>query len=176
MKLHRIGLALSVGLALSANAYADGYVTVMPTSYGVTSGLSVLDLSSTGVTLGSAGNASATVGPFLVTNGGTAANCAFSVTGTGASYTVTINGCSDSGTLRPRLASNGVSDLVGNAGPSASADASTTITIDRVAPTVSWTTPVTGSTYTSSTSITVAIKKHDNSAGTTQTLYWSCGI
>jgi len=73
MKLRRIGLALSVGLVLSANAYADGFVTVMPTSYGFVSGLSVLDLSNTGVTLGSAGNASATVGPFQVTNGGTAA-------------------------------------------------------------------------------------------------------
>ena len=73
MKLRRIGLALSVGLALSANAYADSFVTVMPTSYGFISGLSVLDLSSTGVTLGSAGSASAIVGPFQVTNGGTAA-------------------------------------------------------------------------------------------------------
>ena len=100
-----------------------------------------------------------------LTNGGTAANCAFSVTGTGASYTVTVNGCADSGTLRPRLATNGVSDLVGNAGPIASADASTTITIDRVAPTVSWTTPVTGSTYTSSTSITVVWTASDAVAG-----------
>jgi hypothetical protein len=100
-----------------------------------------------------------------LTNGGTAANCAFSVSGTGASYTVTVNGCSESGTLRPRLASDGVSDLVGNAGPSASADASTTITIDRVAPTVSWTTPVTGSTYASSTSITVVWTASDAVAG-----------
>ena len=72
MKLRRIGLALSVGLALSANAYADGFVTVMPTSYGFVSGLSVLDLSSTGVSLGTAGSASATIGAFEITNAGTA--------------------------------------------------------------------------------------------------------
>ena len=76
MKLRRIGLALSMGLALSANAYAgvstDGFVTVMPTSYGFVSGLSVLDLSSTGVSLGTAGSASTTVGPFQISNAGTA--------------------------------------------------------------------------------------------------------
>ena len=98
-------------------------------------------------------------------NAGTAANCTFSVTGTGASYTVTVNGCSDSGTLRPRLAANGVSDLLGNAGPSAAADASTTITIDRVAPAISWTTPVSGTTYSSSALITVVWTASDTGAG-----------
>ena len=72
MKFTRIALALSAGLALSANAYADGFVTVMPTSYGFISGLSALDLSSTGVTLGTAGSASAMVGAFEITNAGTA--------------------------------------------------------------------------------------------------------
>lgn len=72
MKFTRIALALSAGLALSANAYADGFVTVMPTSSGFSSGLSTLDLSSTGVSIGNAGSASVTVGPFGITNAGTA--------------------------------------------------------------------------------------------------------
>ena len=72
MKLTRIAITLSAGLVLSANAYADGFVTVMPTSYGFISGLSALDLSSTGASLGTAGSASTTVGPFEITNGGTA--------------------------------------------------------------------------------------------------------
>ena len=72
MKFTRIALTLSAGLVLSGNAYADGFVTVMPTSYGFISGLSALDLSSTGVSLGTAGSASATVGAFEITNAGTA--------------------------------------------------------------------------------------------------------
>jgi hypothetical protein len=72
MKLTRIAITLSAGLVLNANAYADGFVTVMPTSYGFISGLSALDLSSTGASLGTAGSASTTVGPFEITNGGTA--------------------------------------------------------------------------------------------------------
>jgi hypothetical protein len=85
-----------------------------------------------------------------LSNAGTATSCSFGITGSGSSYTVTVTGCSTSGTLTPRLATAGVSDAAGNTGPAATADGST-LTLDRVAPAVSsFTTAVSSPTNASS--------------------------
>lgn len=69
-------------------------------------------------------------------NQGTATGCSFAVSGSGASYTVTVSGCSASGTVTPRLAATSVTDLSANNGPATYADATTTVTLDSSAPTV----------------------------------------
>jgi hypothetical protein len=68
------------------------------------------------------------------TNAGTATGCAFAVAGSGASRTLTVTGCGTSGTLTPRMAAGGYADTAGNA--SGSAANGTTLTLDRIAPTV----------------------------------------
>ena len=71
-------------------------------------------------------------------NAGTATSCTFTPSdASGASITLTVTDCSTSGTLQPRLAAAGVTDTAGNTGPAANADATTTLTLDRVAPSVS---------------------------------------
>jgi hypothetical protein len=71
-------------------------------------------------------------------NAGTATGCTFTPSAaTGTTITLTVTTCSTTGTLTPRLTANLVSDLVGNAGPAANSSATTTLTLDRAAPTVS---------------------------------------
>jgi hypothetical protein len=66
------------------------------------------------------------------TNTGTATGCSFgSLTGSGASYTITASGCS-AGTIVVRLAANAVSDTAGNQNALTNGS---TVTIDRTAPT-----------------------------------------
>ena len=76
-------------------------------------------------------------------NAGTATGCAFGVSGSGASYTVTVTGCGTSGTLAPRLAASSVADLLGNAGP-VSATTGSSLTLDREGPVISAITPGSG--------------------------------
>jgi hypothetical protein len=65
---------------------------------------------------------------------GTATGCTVGApSGSGASYTIAVTGCSE-GTLSLTLNANTVTDLASNVGPASSATAST-VTIDRTAPT-----------------------------------------
>jgi hypothetical protein len=66
MKLTRLSIALLAGALISNAALADEFVTVLPGS-----SLSLLDLSSTGVTLGTSGQASTSAGVFTISNTGT---------------------------------------------------------------------------------------------------------
>jgi hypothetical protein len=67
------------------------------------------------------------------TNTGTATGCTFgSLTGSGASYTITASGC-PAGTVVVRLAANAVSDTAGNQNALTNGS---TVTIDRTAPTL----------------------------------------
>jgi hypothetical protein len=66
MKLTRLSIALLAGALISNAALADGFVTVLPGS-----SLSLLDLSSTGVNLGTSGQASTSAGVFTISNTGT---------------------------------------------------------------------------------------------------------
>jgi hypothetical protein len=76
--------------------------------------------------------------------GATATGCSFSPNpASGSSFVITVTNCSD-GTLRPRLKANSVSSSAGP-GPSANADATTIITIDRTAPTITSLQPITTS-------------------------------
>ncbi len=71
---------------------------------------------------------------------GTATGCSVGApSGSGASYTVAVTGCSD-GTLTLTLNANTVSDGSSNVGPMSSSTAST-VTIDRSAPTATLTAP-----------------------------------
>jgi hypothetical protein len=65
MKLTRLSIALLAGALISNAALADGFVTVLPGS-----SVSLLDLSSTGVNLGTSGQASTSAGVFTISNGG----------------------------------------------------------------------------------------------------------
>jgi hypothetical protein len=91
-------------------------------------------------------------------NNGTATGCSFGVSGSGSAYTLTVTSCSTTGTLVPRLAASGVSDLAGNAGPAANTDGSS-LTLDRVAPTVTITTAVTSPTNSTSIAYTVTFSE-----------------
>jgi alpha-tubulin suppressor-like RCC1 family protein len=72
-----------------------------------------------------------------LSNAGTATGCAFAPSASaGTTFTITVTGCSATGTLQPRLVGGGVADSAGNAGPASAADATTTLTLDRVAPSV----------------------------------------
>jgi hypothetical protein len=66
MKLTRLSIALLAGALISNAALADGFVTVLPGS-----SLSLLDLTGTGVTLGTSGQSSTSVGVFTIGNTGT---------------------------------------------------------------------------------------------------------
>ena len=89
-------------------------------------------------------------------NTGTATGCAFAPgTDTGASRTVTITSCGE-GTVIPEFAVNGAADAAGNNGPAAAATATTTITRDVTAPTISSFTAVTTSP-TNATTLTYTL-------------------
>jgi hypothetical protein len=66
MKLTRLSIALLAGALISNAALADGFVTVLPGS-----SLSLLDLTDTGVTLGTSGQLSTSAGVFTIANIGT---------------------------------------------------------------------------------------------------------
>ena len=68
------------------------------------------------------------------TTGSTAIGCTIgTLTGAGAAYSVTLTGCGN-GTVVLNFAANGATDTAGNTGPTSIA--SLTVTVDRVAPTV----------------------------------------
>ena len=70
----------------------------------------------------------------LTTTGSTATGCVIgNPTGSGATRSVTLTGCSNGSVVLNFLA-NGAADLAGNAGPAS--DVSLTATVDRIAPTV----------------------------------------
>ena len=72
-------------------------------------------------------------------NTGTAASCTFAPgADAGISRTVTITNCT-AGTVIPEFAAGGASDGAGNTGPATAEASTTTITIDRTAPTASLT-------------------------------------
>jgi len=76
---------------------------------------------------------------------GTATGCVFAPgADSGSSRTVTVSGCSE-GTVTPRFAATGAADAAGNTGPASAETATTTITYDVTAPTVSSFTEVTPS-------------------------------
>ena len=99
-------------------------------------------------------------------NAGGATSCIFTPTGSGTTYTVTVTTCGTSGTLQPRLAVNAVTDLAGNTGPTSAADATTTLTLDRVAPAVSSFTSAVNSP-TNSTSIDYSLVFAESVTGLT---------
>ena len=77
------------------------------------------------------------------TNEGNAAGCAFAPSAaSGTSFTVTVSGCTSSGTLAPRLLANSVADAALNTGPSADAYATGELDIDSIAPAFSKATTV----------------------------------
>ena len=96
-------------------------------------------------------------------NAGTATGCTFTpsaATATGGTpITVTVTTCSTTGTLQPRLAIGSVTDAVGNTGPAAAATATTTLTLDGVAPTVASITPAASATNAASTTFTVTFSE-----------------
>ncbi len=68
-------------------------------------------------------------------NAGTATGCSFTPnTSSGTSFTITVSGCGE-GTVRPQLLANTVTGT--QTGPGVNSPASTTIIIDRTAPTIS---------------------------------------
>ncbi len=68
-------------------------------------------------------------------NSGTASGCSFAPNASsGSTFTITVSGCGE-GTLRPQLLANSVTGT--QAGPGINSPASTTIVIDRTAPTIS---------------------------------------
>jgi hypothetical protein len=80
-------------------------------------------------------------------NSGTATGCAFSVAGSGSSYTLTVSSCSE-GTLIPQLLANSIlGSSTGQNGPASNSPATSTITIDRTAPSISSITAPANATY-----------------------------
>jgi hypothetical protein len=68
-------------------------------------------------------------------NAGTATGCSFAPNASsGSSFTITVSGCGE-GTVRPQLLANSVTGT--QTGPGVNSPASTTIIIDRTAPTIS---------------------------------------
>jgi len=61
--------------------------------------------------------------------------------------------------LQPQLTANGVTDLAGNTGPASAAAATTTLTLDRVAPTVSSITPSVALTNAASATFNVTLSE-----------------
>jgi hypothetical protein len=75
-------------------------------------------------------------------NSGTATGCIFTPnTSSGTSFTITASNC-DEGTVRPQLLANSVTGT--QSGPAANSPASTTVVIDRTAPTISTVTTTNG--------------------------------
>jgi len=104
------------------------------------------------------------------TNTGTASGCSFAPgTDSGSSRTVTVSGCGE-GTVTPRFAANGASDAAGNAGPVSAATASTTITRDTTAPTVTL-----AASAATSTSVSISFTVTGSEAVTCSTLSTSVG-
>lgn len=92
-------------------------------------------------------------------NAGTATGCTFSISASsGTSFTLTISSCGN-GTLIPQVIANSVYGTgTSTNGPSANAQTSTPITIDRTAPTISATlTGPTSATYISGQSLTFTV-------------------
>jgi Fibronectin type III domain len=77
-------------------------------------------------------------------NAGTATSCSFSVSGSGATYTLTVSSCSE-GTLQPRLKANTVTGS--SLGPISASAATSTIVIDRTVPTISTVSAPNNATY-----------------------------
>jgi hypothetical protein len=68
-------------------------------------------------------------------NAGTATGCSFTPNASsGSTFTITVSGCGE-GTVRPQLLANSITGT--QAGPGVNSPASTTIIIDRTAPTIS---------------------------------------
>jgi hypothetical protein len=95
------------------------------------------------------------------TRTGTATGCVVAApSGSGASYTIAVTGCSE-GTVILQLKANTVADASSNLGPT-SASTATTVTIDRTAPTASITPPP---TPTNATSLSFAIAFNQSVTG-----------
>jgi len=77
-------------------------------------------------------------------NTGTATSCSFAVSGSGTTYTLTVSSCGE-GTLQPRLKANAVTGS--SVGPISASSASSTIVIDRTAPTIGTVTAPSNATY-----------------------------
>jgi len=70
-----------------------------------------------------------------LSNAGTATGCSFTPNASsGSSFTITVSGCGE-GTVRPQLLANSITGT--QTGPGVNSPASTTIIIDRTAPTIS---------------------------------------
>jgi len=91
-------------------------------------------------------------------NAGTATGCSFAPSASsGTSVNVVVSGCSE-GTVQLQLAPGLVTDDAGNGGPPTST-ASGTVTIDRTAPTASWTSPPTSPTNASSVTFAISFSE-----------------
>jgi uncharacterized repeat protein (TIGR02543 family) len=119
----------------ASNTVGVPYDTAIPSVVSFTSANSTpTNVSSVGYTLTfSEGVTGITSGDF--SNTGTATGCAYAVSGSGTTYTVTVSGCSE-GTIIPRFAANGGTDTAGNTGPSSNSTATSTVTRDTTVPSV----------------------------------------
>ncbi|MFM8560630.1 MAG: Ig-like domain-containing protein [Solirubrobacterales bacterium] len=96
-------------------------------------------------------------------NAGTATGCVFTPSAaSGTSINVVVTGCSATGTVTPRLLAGGVADAAGNTAPASALNAGT-VTVDRTAPTVSWTSPP--ASPSNSASITYSITFSEEVSG-----------
>jgi hypothetical protein len=98
-------------------------------------------------------------------NAGTAANCSFTVSGSGTSYTLSVSSCGE-GTLQPRLKA---SSVTGSAiGPTSASPATSIISIDFTVPTISSVTAPSNGTYkpTDTPTFTVAFSESVTVTGT----------
>jgi hypothetical protein len=100
-------------------------------------------------------------------NAGTATGCAYTVSGSGASYTLTVSSCGP-GTVIPALRTNAVFGTVTSTnGPASDAQTSTPITIDRTAPTISSVTAPANNTYGPGQNLTFTVNMSEATNVTT---------
>ncbi len=160
-------IADAAGNALSATFSGGTAVTVDKTAPSVTSFASLVSTPTNSTSIAYTLTLSESVTGIVAgdfSNAGTATGCTFTPTGSGASYTVTATTCSTTGTLQPQLAANGVTDTAGNTGPVLASAAATTLTLDRVLPTVSAFTSAVA-TPTNSTSIAYTLTLSESVTG-----------
>ncbi len=102
-------------------------------------------------------------------NSGTATGCTFSISGSsGTNFTLTVSNCSE-GTLIPQLLANSISGIAsGLSGPNSNFAATTSIVIDRTAPTISSVSAPANKTYipTETPTFTVAFSESVTVTGT----------
>jgi parallel beta-helix repeat protein len=179
------------------NIIADNYITgcgtaggaaagIVPSAYSVVSGNTILDCGTYGILL--TDKSYVTIVGNNCTDTGAVQDYGIYESGTADYNTIVGNNCTGNETA-DIVKSGANSKVIANVGYHDRKSGATATVADggtvthglgyeptwiTVNPTVSG--EFVSVTAKSSTTFTVAIKKHDNSAGTTQTLYWQCGV